>query len=149
MTEYGKKDPDLIKLVISKDNNVTKKEITGNQVFGESDADYANKLEESLKSTSGYCFFFRYNLVCWKSKLQPILATSTHEAELIAMNLAAQEAIWLRNFIVEMNAALTGKSFEESFDDTQDCDMHFTTLGPTFVYRAGDWRETFQIEQTS
>ena len=49
------------------------------------------------------------------------------------MNLAAQEAIWLRNFIVEVNTALTGKSFEESFDDTPEVGMHFTTLGPTFI----------------
>ena len=121
----------MFKLVVSKGNDFNSLNISGNQIFGESDADYANKLEESRKSTSGYCFFFRHNLVCWKSKLQPILATSTHEAELIAMNLAAQEAIWLRNFLVEVQAALTGKSYEELYDDPEQ--TRVTQLSPTFV----------------
>ena len=102
LNEYSSKDRDLFQLIVSDEKDLSKPTITGNQIFGASDSDYANKLEESRKSTSGYVFFFRHNLVCWKSKLQPILATSTHEAELIAMNLAAQEAIWLRNFLVEV-----------------------------------------------
>ena len=113
--------------------------LLGNQLFGESDADYANKLEDSRKSTSGYCsgFFFRHNLVCWKSKLQPILSTSTHEAELIAMNLAAQEAVWLRNFILEVKAALTGHRYDELYDDPEaipQARLHVPKrLAPTFV----------------
>ena len=30
------------------------------------------------------------------------------QAELIAMNIAAQETVWLRNLMCEINAALTG-----------------------------------------
>ena len=47
--------------------------------MGMTDADYANKLEKDLKATSGYVFFFRRNLICWKAKLQPIIAMSTQE----------------------------------------------------------------------
>ena len=38
----------------------------------------------------------------WKSKLQPLTAASTHEAELIAMSFAADEAIWLRRLLLEV-----------------------------------------------
>ena len=65
-------------------------------LFGMTDSDYANTKEDKRRSISGYCFFVYCNLVSWKSKLQPITAGSTHEAELIAMSFAADEAIWTR-----------------------------------------------------
>lgn len=71
---------------------------------------------------------FRHNVICWKSKLQPILAGSAHEAELIAMNIAAQETIWLRNLMCEINAALTGLDYNMLIDDTSEEDIHETTL---------------------
>ena len=88
--------------------------------MGMTDADYANKLEKDLKATSGYVFFFRRNLICWKAKLQPIIAMSTHEAELIAMHIASQEAMWLRNVLCDFKAAITGKSADTLYDDTEE-----------------------------
>ena len=70
------------------------------------DSDYANTREDSRKSISGYCFFVYCNLVSWKSKLQPITAASTHEAELIAMSFAADEAIWTRRLLMEIGFAI-------------------------------------------
>ena len=52
------------------------------------------------------------------------------------MNLAAQEAIWLRNFLVEVTAALTGVRYEELYDDPEaipQANIHMPKLGPTFV----------------
>ena len=108
---YAEKDKTILSLFkIAKSKWLTNKEdVPFDPVFGNTDADYAHKFEDSRKSTSGYCFFAWHNICCWKSKLQPILATSTHEAELIALNSAAQEAIWLRNLISEINYAITGK----------------------------------------
>lgn len=83
--------------------------VCSKDLWGASDADHLPKMEESKKSTTGYTFFFMGNLISWKSKLQPILATSTHESELIALNIAAQEAIWIRNLIQELNCAISGK----------------------------------------
>ena len=125
---YSKKNSDLRDLVVTQPFGKT---IEGNQICGMSDADYASVLEDEKKSTSGFCFFFRQNLVCWRSKLQPILATSTHEAELIAMNIAAQEAVWLRNFLAEVKAAITGKALEQLVDDTPEVDIHLTDLDST------------------
>ena len=75
-------------------------------LFGMTDSDYANTREDSRKSISGYCFFVYCNLVSWKSKLQPITAASTHEAELIAMSFAADEAIWTRRLLMEIGFAI-------------------------------------------
>ena len=61
LREYGKKDSEILDLIYNQD------------AFGQCDADYASVKEPSLKSTTGYCFFAWHNLICWKSKLQPIL----------------------------------------------------------------------------
>jgi hypothetical protein len=75
-------------------------------VVGMSDADFANSAEEQRKSISGYCYFCFNCLVSWRSKLQPLTATSTHEAELIAMSFAADEGIWIRRLMLEMGFAI-------------------------------------------
>ena len=75
-------------------------------LVGMSDADYANSREEQRKSISGFCFFAFGCLVSWKSKLQPITATSTHEAELIALTFAADEGIWLRRLLTELHFSI-------------------------------------------
>ena len=41
-------------------------------------------------------------LIGWQSKRQPIIATSTHEAEIIAMSLTAREGIWQRKLLTEI-----------------------------------------------
>ena len=78
------------------------KDAAGDPMFGMTDSDYANTTEERRRSISGYCFFVYGGLVNWKSKLQPLTAASTHEAELIAMSFAADEAIWLRRLLLEV-----------------------------------------------
>ena len=55
--------------------------------------DFANN-EAARKSVSGHCFFLFGCLVSWRSKLQPLTATSTHEAELIALTFAADEGVY-------------------------------------------------------
>ena len=62
---------------------------------GFSDANYAYLCSEKKRSTSGYAFFVLENTVSWKSKLQPLTAGSTHEAELIALSYASDEGVWL------------------------------------------------------
>lgn len=115
LQKYALKDKELISLLALRKSDWLKSTETEpfDHLFGTTDADYASKHEESRKSTTGYCFFLFHNLICWKSKLQPILATSTHEAELIALNIAAQEAIWLRNLISEIKSAVTGEELRK------------------------------------
>ena len=72
------------------------------QLRGYSDADWGGDLDES-KSNSGYVFTFGGGAVSWCSKKQDCIALSTMEAEYVACCLAAQEAIWLRSFLQNLN----------------------------------------------
>ena len=47
-------------------------------------------------------FFLFGNMICWRSKLQPFTAKSTHAAELIALSFAADEGVWLRRLLLEI-----------------------------------------------
>jgi hypothetical protein len=55
-----------------------------------------------FKSTSGYCFSFGENFFSWSSKKQEIIAQSTAEAEIVAVNAAVNQAIWLRKILVDL-----------------------------------------------
>ena len=41
--------------------------------------------------------------VSWRSKRQSVVALSSTEAEYIALSMASQEAIWIRNLLESMN----------------------------------------------
>jgi hypothetical protein len=62
---------------------------------GYSDADFAGCTKTS-KSTSGIAILFRGQPVYWRSKRQPIVTSSTTEAELVALNLCALQVQWLK-----------------------------------------------------
>ena len=65
------------------------------------DADYAGDLN-TAKSTSGYIFYLANGPISWKSKLQTIIAQSTTEAEYIAINASAKEAIYIKSILGEL-----------------------------------------------
>ena len=69
---------------------------------GFTDANHANAREAERKSITGFCFFLYGNCVMWKSKVQPLTAQSTHEAELIALSFCSDEAVWMRNVLQEI-----------------------------------------------
>ena len=54
------------------------------------------------KSTSGYVFTLGGAAISWKSYKQMCIAHSTMESEFIALDKAAEEAEWLRNFIEDI-----------------------------------------------
>ena len=55
------------------------------------------------KSTSGYTFQMNGASVSWRSKKQPCVALSIAEAEYIALSAAVQEALWLKQLLVDLN----------------------------------------------
>jgi len=77
---------------------------TGNtNLVGFADADYSNDPNDA-HSTSG--FIFKTNgPVLWKSKKQSLTATSTTEAEVIALHEAAKEAVWLSEIVTDMTGS--------------------------------------------
>ncbi|CAL4063890.1 unnamed protein product, partial [Meganyctiphanes norvegica] len=72
------------------------------RIFGYSDSDHASDLD--YKSISGYVFKLNENsgLISWRSCKQNLLATSSCEAEYIALHEAANEALFLRQLFSEL-----------------------------------------------
>ncbi|XP_075504384.1 secreted RxLR effector protein 161-like [Primulina tabacum] len=64
-------------------------------LIGYSDADYAGcKLDR--KSTSGFCQFLGDRLISWFSKKQTSIATSTAEAEYLAVGSCCSQILWIQ-----------------------------------------------------
>nr|KYP64077.1 Retrovirus-related Pol polyprotein from transposon TNT 1-94 [Cajanus cajan] len=56
-----------------------------------------------MKSTTGYCFSFGSGVFSWCSSKQDIVAQSTAEAEYVAANATANQAIWIRNILGDLH----------------------------------------------
>ena len=70
-------------------------------------SDWAGDLADR-RSTSGYLFQMCGTAVSCRSKKQTCVALTTAEAEYIALASAAQEAIWIRQLVGELNNEPTG-----------------------------------------
>ena len=77
---------------------LTYKHVDCLEVVGYSDSDFAG-CQDSRKSALGYVYLLAGGVVSWQSAKEPIIASSTMEAEFIACFEATSQAIWLRNFI--------------------------------------------------
>lgn len=71
------------------------------RLVGFSDSDWAGCVDDR-KSTSGNVFSFGSGAVTWSSKKQDTVALSSSEAEYIAANAAARQALWLRKVLVDL-----------------------------------------------
>jgi hypothetical protein len=68
--------------------------------WGYADAAYKNR--EDGKSTTGYVFIAAGGAITWRSGKQSVTATSSMEAEYIALWEAGKEASWLRSLHTEL-----------------------------------------------
>jgi hypothetical protein len=71
------------------------------QLEGFVDASWADNIDDR-RSTCGFVFMFGGGPVFWKSGRQSVVATSTTEAEYVALSLAAREAAALRRIVTEV-----------------------------------------------
>jgi hypothetical protein len=69
-------------------------------LVGYADSGFDN--QESNRSTTGYVFKMAGGAISWASKCQALIAQSSTEAEYYALNAAAREASWLRDFLEEL-----------------------------------------------
>jgi hypothetical protein len=88
----------------------------------------------SLKSVSGFTVYCNGQLISAKSWKQEILAESTCEAELIAANTGAHDAVWLEQLIDELKLARTSTSLH--------CD---SSSARELMQHAGKHRRTKQL----
>ncbi len=65
------------------------------------DADYANDLEKR-RSTSGYFLQMCGSSIIWKSKIQPVTALSTTEAEYYSAAFCCHEICWVQECLQEI-----------------------------------------------
>ena len=72
------------------------------QLNGFVDADWGGDVN-GRKSQSGYMFTICGGIVSWASKKQTSVALSSTKAEHVAACLAAQEAVWLRSLLADLN----------------------------------------------
>jgi hypothetical protein len=73
---------------------------TTTSLVGYTDSDYASSFDRV--STSAYVFTLNGTAVSWASRRQRTIATSTVEAEYIALCAAAKHGVWLRNLFCEL-----------------------------------------------
>ena len=77
--------------------------------IGYTDSDFQSDIE-SRKSTSGYVFTLGGGAVSWRSVKQSNIVDSTMEAEYIATSKATKEAVWLKNFLLDLGVVPSTQS---------------------------------------
>ncbi|GKC86303.1 hypothetical protein Tco_1142020 [Tanacetum coccineum] len=78
---------------------------TGVETIIYADSDHAKDYVDH-KSTSGVCTFIGCCLTSWFSKKQTALAISTIEAEYVSAEKACQQALWMKQALVNYNINL-------------------------------------------
>ncbi|KAG6465891.1 hypothetical protein O3G_MSEX015473 [Manduca sexta] len=73
----------------------------GLEVTGHVDADWAGN-DVDRKSYTGFIFKIGNSLVSWESRKQRTVALSSTEAEYMALSDACKEALFVRNFLIEL-----------------------------------------------
>ena len=103
-------------------------------VVGMSDSSYAPSNEKNRRSVSGRCYFLFGSLISWYSKLQPLTAASTHEAELVAMASAADEGVWIRNLLLECGFIIPSISGFYKMPTSKDLPTDFRSYAPLLPF---------------
>ena len=85
-----------------------------------SDSDFASDVS-NRRSVSGYVVMLGGGPVCWQSRRQKSISTSTAEAEYVALFEASKQALWITRLINEFKVAdkLIGKDSILTFTDNQ------------------------------
>jgi histone deacetylase 1/2 len=71
---------------------------------GFTDASWADH-QDDRKSSQGYCFTLGSGMISWKATRSPAVALSSCEAELYGGTSAAQELLWIKRLLHELNCS--------------------------------------------
>jgi hypothetical protein len=80
------------------------------EITAYSDSDWAGD-KITRRSTSGSLIFHNGNLVDWTSKLQKCVSLSSCEAEIIAMSHTAQDIIWIKRVVSDLQNSKAQESY--------------------------------------
>ena len=72
-------------------------------------------IQMTLKSQTGYVFILNGGAVSWCSSKQSVVAGSTCEAEYIAASEAANEGVWMKEFISDLGVIPIASGLMKSF----------------------------------
>ena len=78
--------------------------LTDGHLEGFCDSDWAGCVD-TRRSTSGFVWMMSGGAICWRSKLQTIVALSSTKAEYVGATPAIQEVVWLRDLLHEFGVA--------------------------------------------
>ena len=78
------------------------KKTENSEIIGYTDAEWANDLD-TRRSTTGNVFVMSGGPISWISQKQATVASSTAEAEYIALSTASQEAVWLQKLLADID----------------------------------------------
>jgi len=70
-------------------------------IEGFSDSDWAGCVD-TRRSTSGFVWIMGGGAICWRSRLQMIIALSSTEAKYVGTTPAVQEVVWLRDLLCKL-----------------------------------------------
>jgi len=71
------------------------------EIIAYTDSDFAGDIKDR-KSTSGNIILMGNSPICWASKKQTIVSTSTAEAEYISTSECTKKVLWIRNILQEL-----------------------------------------------
>jgi hypothetical protein len=86
------------------------------EVVAFSDADFAG--DAQARSTTGTIHYLSWGPVAWESRLQTVTASSTAEAEYIALHSCGQEIMWLKQFLQQLQCRIPTVIV---FEDNRSC----------------------------
>ncbi|KAL0309389.1 UNVERIFIED_CONTAM: Retrovirus-related Pol polyprotein from transposon TNT 1-94 [Sesamum radiatum] len=87
---------------------------------------------DEVSSTSGYVFTLGGGAISWKFVKQTCIARSTMESEFIALELAGQEAEWLRNLVGDM--PMWGSSIPVSIHCDSQAAIEWSGIAKNYAY---------------
>ncbi|GJX48906.1 retrovirus-related pol polyprotein from transposon TNT 1-94 [Tanacetum coccineum] len=112
LKKFGLEDSKPIKTPMSTETKLTRDEEglwypkgSGIETIVYADSDHAGDYVDR-KSTSGVCTFMGCCLTSWFSKKQTALAISTTEAEYVSVEKACQQALWMKQALIDYGVRL-------------------------------------------
>ena len=87
-------------------------------INGYVDASFDTDLDDS-KSETGYVFLLNGGAISWCSSKQSVMAGSMCEVEYIAASEAANEGVWMKEFISDLGAIPSASRSEEHTSELQ------------------------------